>query len=362
MTFVFSAVYRLRTVLAVLIALLVGALLILGAGQSPIDAYSALLSGAFLDYWGLGSTLVKTSPILLTGLAVIIPLRAGLFNLGAEGQLYMGALFATIVALYGPELPAWAAIPLCMVAGAVGGGLWALPPAIFKAYQGTNEVILTLLLNFVAINFVSFMVSGPMLDAGAPFPFTPEIPEAYGLPRILAGTDAHFGVVVGVLLAIAAAVYFRWHVGGFSLKAVGLNPRVAEYAGMSVRRHLIVGFMVGGACAGLAGTFEVIGFKGRLYQDFSPGYGYDGIIVAFLANLNPFYAILSALFLAGLRSGANIMQRATGVEVTLVQALQGLVIIFAAIAQAPLVRNVFSRMGWQSQRTLSTVKPLRAKG
>lgn len=362
MTFLISAAYRLRTVLAVLMALFIGSLLIVGAGHNPIDAYRALLSGAFLDYWGLGSTLVKTSPILLTGLAVIIPLRAGLFNLGAEGQMYIGALFATIVALYGPALPAWAAIPLCVMAGAVGGGVWALLPAIFKAYQGTNEIILTLLLNFVAINFVSFMVSGPMLEAGAPYPFTPKVSEAYALPHILAGTDAHLGVVVGVVLAISAAIYFRWHVGGFSLKAVGINARVSEYAGMSVRRHLIFAFVVGGAFAGLAGTFEVIGFRGRLYQDFSPGYGYDGIIVAFLANLNPLYAVLSALFLAGVRSGANIMQRATGVDVTLVQALQGLVTIFAAIAQAPLVRNIFNHMGWQSQRALSTLKPLKAEG
>ncbi|MGE0211157.1 MAG: ABC transporter permease [Parvibaculaceae bacterium] len=323
-----------RSIWAVLAALLVGSGLMLLAGTDPIKAYGALFHGAFFDYWGFASTLVKTCPLLLAGLAVALPLRAGLFNIGAEGQIYMGALAATIVALYLPELPGPIHIFLATVAGGIGGALWALLPALLKAYQRINEIIVTLLMNFVALHFVSFIVSGPMMEPGAPYPYSREIPFSLFLPSILPRTDAHLGVVIAVILAIAIHIVMRRGVAGFTLETVGQNPAAARYAGMSVERHIIVSFLVAGALAGLAGTFEVLGHRYRLFDAFSQGYGYDGIVVAFLAALNPLFTIFSAFFIAGLRSGANIMQRAVGVPVTVIEAIQGLVILFVAMSLA----------------------------
>jgi simple sugar transport system permease protein len=334
MTQAIHILFLLKGVWAVLAALLAGSLLILIAGSDPVAAYAALFEGAFFDYWGFASTLVKTCPLLLAGLAVVLPLRAGLFNIGAEGQIYMGALSGTVAALYMPELPGPLHVAVAVSAGAIGGALWALIPALLKAYQRINEIIVTLLMNFVALHFVSFVVSGPMMEEGAPYPYSPEIPSSLFLPHILPRTDAHIGVVVAVVLAIAMYVVLRRGVPGYSLDTISKNQNAARYAGMSVERHIVVSFLIAGALAGLAGIFEVLGHRYRLFHAFSQGYGYDGIVVAFLAALNPLLAILSAVFIAGLRSGANIMQRSVGVPVTVVEAIQGLVILFVAASLA----------------------------
>lgn len=326
--------YMLKSVWAVLAALLVGSLLITLAGSDPIEAYAALFHGAFFEYYGFGNTLVKMSPLILAGLAVTIPLRAGQFNIGAEGQIYIGALFGTLAGLYVPVLPGWLHIVFCSAAGMIGGGLWALIPAVLKAYHRVNEIIVTLLMNYVAINIVSYAVSGPMMAEDAPYPYSDEIPEALFLPHVLPRTDAHLGVVIGVLMALVLFVVMRHSTFGFSLQTVGRNPRAAGYAGMSVKRHIVVSFVVAGAMAGLAGTYEVLGLKYRLFHLFSPGYGYDGIVVTFLAGGNPLFVVLAAAFLGGLRSGAGIMQRAVGIDATVVEAIQGLVVIFVAMGLA----------------------------
>jgi ABC-type uncharacterized transport system permease subunit len=327
-------VYLLKGVWAVLAALLLGSGLIWLAGSSPIDAYHALFAGAFFEYHGFATTLVKMSPMLLAGLAVALPLRAGLFNIGAEGQIYLGALFATWAALYLPAMPGPLHIFICSIAGMIGGGLWALIPGYLKAYHDINEVIVTLLMNYIGINIVSYFVSGPMLAEGAPYPYSDEIPSELWLPYILPRTDAHLGVVIGIILAIVLYVVFRRTSFGLSLSTVGHNPAAARYAGMSVKRHIILSLVFGGMLAGLAGTYEVLGLKYRLFHLFSGGYGFDGLVVALLAAGNPLFVAIAALFLGGLRSGANIMQRAVGVPTTVVEAIQGLVVIFVAASVA----------------------------
>lgn len=326
--------YRLKSVVAVAVALLVGAVLVVTTGHDPIQAYDALFRGAYLDYWGIATTLVKLSPLLLAGLAVILPLRVGLFNVGAEGQIYLGGLFATLAGLYGPALPGPVGILACAAAGALGGALWALVPALLKAYRGINEVLVTLLMNYVAINLVSFLVSGPMKAEDAPYPYSPEIAESLWLPTLLPETDAHMGALVAVVAAVAMYLVFRYTTAGYASNVVGSNPDAARYAGMSVRRHIILSMLVGGGLAGLAGTFEVMGLKHRLFHLFSDGYGYDAIVVAFLANANPLGAIVSATFMAGLEGGANSMQRAIGVPATAVEAIKGIVVVFVAIGLA----------------------------
>jgi simple sugar transport system permease protein len=326
--------YATKSVWAILCALLVGAIVIMAGGSDPIAAYAALFHGAFLEYHGIATTLVKMSPLLLAGLAVVLPLRAGLFNIGAEGQIYLGALFATLAALYLPAMPGWLHIIVCSLAGMIGGGLWALIPAYLKAWHNISEVIVTLLMNYIGINLISYAVGGPMMDEGAPYPYSAEIREELWLPHILPRTDAHLGVVIGVGLAVLMYFVLERTSIGFSINTVGRNPQAARYAGMSVRQHIVWSLVAGGALAGLAGTYEVLGLKYRLFHMFSAGYGYDGIVVAFLSGSHPLYAILAALFLGGLRSGANIMQRAVGVPTTVVDSIQGLVVIFVATSLA----------------------------
>lgn len=326
--------YAMKSVWAILCALLVGAIVIRAGGSDPLAAYAALFQGAFFEYHGIATTLVKMSPLLLAGLSVVLPLRAGLFNIGAEGQIYLGALFATLAALYLPPLPGWLHILVCSLAGAIGGGLWALIPAYLKAWHNINEVIVTLLMNYIGINLISYAVSGPMMEEGAPYPYSAEIREELWLPHILPRTDAHLGVVIGVGLAVLIYFVLQRTSIGFSINTVGRNPEAARYAGMSVRRHIVWTLVAGGALAGLAGTYEVLGLKYRLFHMFSAGYGYDGIVVAFLSGSHPLYAILAALFLGGLRSGANIMQRAVGVPTTVVDTIEGLVVIFVATSLA----------------------------
>ena len=333
--------FMLKSLWAVIGALLVGAVLITASGSNPLAAYHALFKGAFFDYYGFATTLVKMSPILLAGLAVLLPLRVGQFNIGAEGQIYLGALFATVAALYFPEMPRWLHIPVCILAGMLGGAIWGAIPGYLKAFHGINEVIITLLMNYVGIDLISYFVSGPMIADGAPYPYSPEIREALWLPILMPRTDAHLGVAIGLAFALLLILIFRYTSFGFALDTVGKNPTAARYAGISVRRSIFVTMMLGGALAGLAGTFEVMGLKYRLFHQFSAGYGFDGIVVAFLAAGNPVWVPAAAMFLSGLKAGANIMQRAVGVETTVVEAIKGLVVIFIAAGLAIRYKESF---------------------
>lgn len=327
--------YLLKSVWAVIVALLVGAILILLAGGNPLEGYGALFRGAFFDYWGIGDTLLRMSPLLLAGLAVIIPLRAGLFNIGAEGQIYIGALFATVTALYLPiYLPGAVRIVFCVIAGALGGAIWAMIPGLLKAYRGTNEIITSLLLSYVAVNLVGAVLYLWLIEPGAPYPYSREIPEEIILPVFMPRTQAHIGIMLSWAAALIVAVMFWRTTLGQSIQIVGHNRHAAAYAGLNVKRLTVLSFALGGSMGGLAGTLEVLGLRHRLFDHFSPGYGLQGIIVAFLAALNPLAAILAALFLAGLQVGAGSMQRATGIDSTMVAALQGLVILCVAAGLA----------------------------
>lgn len=344
-----------KVLAAIAAALTVGALLILVAGSNPIDAYYALFSESFFDYWGIANTLVKTSPMLLAGLAVILPYKAGLFNIGGEGQIYIGGLFGAAIALALPDLDGWIGIPLIMFASAIGGALWAAIPGYLRAYRGINEVIVTLLMNFIGVHIVSYAVSGPLLAKGAPYPYSEEISEQFHLSILLPQTDAHIGVLVGITAAILITVWLKYTPGGFQLQLVGKNPSAARYAGIQTRRKMMFAMIVGGSLAGLAGGIEVIGLKYRLFHLFSAGYGYDGIIVAFIAGLNPLFAPISAFFLAGLSAGAGVMQRAVGVEGSVVEAIQGIVVLFVA---ASLMSN---RKGRVLLRRLFAIRPTKTK-
>lgn len=329
-----SFVPFLSPVVAIAAALLVGAGLIVLAGANPVTAYVALFQESLATYFGFGNTLTKMAPLLLTALGVLVALRASQLNIGGEGQIYMGGLGSALVGLYLQGLPAFLHVPLALLGGFVLGAIWGLIPGYLKAVRGVNEVIATLLMNYIALNFVGYLVQGPLMEKGAPSPYTPLISEAAKLPVILPNSLAHAGILIALAAAVILWAILQQTPLGYQIAAVGLNPVAARYAGISVERTIMLVMALAGGLAGLAGAGEVMGLKYRLFDKFSGGYGFDALGIAFLSRGNIAGAVLTSLFFGALRSGANVMQRSAGVPVTVVYAIQGLTVLFIAISLA----------------------------
>lgn len=321
-------------VIAIASALLVGAILILLAGANPIAAYTALFQESLSTYFGFGNTLTKVVPLLLTSLGVLVALRAGQFNIGGEGQMYLGALGSALIGLYVQGLPAVIHVPLALVAGFLFGAVWGLIPGYLKAVRGINEVITTLLLNYIAFNFIGYLVQNPLKEAGAPSPYSPLIAKSAQLPIILPGSLAHAGILLALLAAVIVWVLLVLSPIGYQIAAVGFNPIASRYSGISVERTIMLVMALAGGLAGLAGATEVMGLKYRLFEQVSSGYGFDAIAIAFLSRGSVLGVVLTSLFFGALRSGANVMQRSAGVPVTVVYAIQGLTVLFIAISLA----------------------------
>lgn len=334
---------------AVVLALAVGGLLIAATGGDPIELGGQIVDRVLLDYWGISDLLARMAPLLLAGIAVAIPLRAGLYNVGAEGQIYMGGLFATVVALRMPDdANALLAITAATLAGALGGALWAGIAGVLKARRGIDEVVTTLLMNYVALNLISYAASGPLKAPGAPYPYSPEVPEMVRLPLMMADTEAHIGLLVGLALAVIARIALARTAWGFGVEVAGKAPGAAHYAGIAVGRTTIIAFALGGAAAGLAGAFEVIGLKHRLFAGFASGYGYDGLVVAFLAGGDPVWSMVAAAFMALLRTAVTTLKSA-GLDATAVTIVQGLIVLFAASGLALQRHGAFDRLFARTQ-------------
>jgi general nucleoside transport system permease protein len=284
------------------------------AGVSVTEAYSLMARGALGSRFAVTEMLARAAPLILTGLAVAVAFRAKLWNIGAEGQLYLGALAAVLVGSGALTLPGYVLLPLVVVAGALAGGLLLLLPTLLKVKLEVDEVVTTLLLNFVVLLFVGMMLEGPLQDPmSMGWPQSAPIVQEATLPRLLPRTRVH----AGLLLALAASVAVwalvhrsRW---GFELCAVGGNPEAARFAGLPVTAVMLRVAIISGGLAGLAGVGEVAGLKGYLTQDLSPGYGYSGIVVAMLAQLSALGVVLAALYVAAVFVGADAMGRALGV-------------------------------------------------
>ncbi|HEY9639984.1 MAG TPA: ABC transporter permease [Coleofasciculaceae cyanobacterium] len=318
--------------LAVIAALLVGAGLMSVSGANPIAAYSALFQESLTTYFGFANTLTKMTPLLLASLGVLVALRAGQFNLGAEGQIYMGGLGSLLVGLWLKGLPMLIHLPLALLGGFGLGALWGAIPGYLKVARGLNEVLTTLLLNYIAQNFVSYLVSGPLMEPGAPSPYSSLVEKSAYLPAILAKSQAHAGIFIGIAIALLLMILLSTTPWGYQIDTVGQNPIAAQYAGISVHQTILGVMALSGGLAGLAGSSEVLGLKHRLFENFSPGYGFDAIAIAILSRGNPLGVILTSFFFATLRSGANVMQRSAGVPVTVIYAIQGLTLLFVAIS------------------------------
>ena len=314
---------------AVLATLAVAAVLLALGGHSPGAAFAALARGAFGSWDRFVSfTLVRATPLLLTGLAVALAFRARVWNIGAEGQLHAGALAGVAVALLLPGAGIALALPVTLLAAATAGALWASVPAAMKTGMGVGEVITTLLMNFVALFLAQFLVQGPLREARGVFNQTDEIPAAARLPELLPGTRLHVGFLLGVVIAVALWLYLTRTPGGFRIRAAGASVRAAEVSGrFSVTPVVWLSFLVSGAIAGLAGWIQVAGVTWRMYEGLSPGWGYTAIAVALLARLHPLAVVVTAILFGALSAGGGAMQREAAVPEVWVRGIEALVIL-----------------------------------
>ena len=303
---------------AVLFTLLVSALLVWWAGADVAQTYGLLLRGGFGSVFALSETFTRAIPLILTGLAAAVAFRARLFNIGAEGQLYVGALAAVAVGgLHGGtgfDLPAPLLFGLMLLAAALAGALLLLGPALLKARLGVDEVVTTLLLNFIVLLLVSLMLDGPMKDPTAMgWPQSVALMGELELSKLVEQTRVHSGLLIAAALAVAVWVLMKYTVLGFDIRAMGANARAAAFAGVPVTRTVVLVALLSGALAGLAGAIEVAGRTSYLTLDMSPGYGYSGIVIAMLAGLHPLGVVAASVFVAGVLVGADSMSRAIGV-------------------------------------------------
>lgn len=316
------------SLVSIALALLIGAVLIIAWGANPLTAYAALLDGAFGSWNSLSETLLRSIPLTFTGLAIAIAFRAGAFNLGAEGQLFLGATAAAFVGLALPGLPPLVVIPSMIVTAMVVGALWSLVAGVLKLRFGANELITTIMLNYVAILFVSYLLRGPLQEAAGYLPQTERLGSNARFPALIESTRLHMGFLLS-LVAVAACHFALWHTSwGFKLRVVGLNARAAFNSGYKVTAITISAFLVSGALAGMAGYMEVVGVQRRMIENLSPGFGYTGIIVALLGRTNPIGVLFAAILFAALQVGGTTMQAASGVPSTLTTIIQGLVVLF----------------------------------
>jgi len=316
--------------------------------HNPAVAYAALWKGAFGSRRGIGETLLSTTPLILGGLAVTIAFRCGLFNMGVEGQIALGGLGAAWAGYWIRGLPAYIHQPFALLVGVLLSVIWGAIPGYLKARFKMHEVITTIMLNYIAFNIDGWAVAvgGPMKDPG-PLPASPVILATAKLPRILPQTRAHAGIFIA-LACVVLVWYLLFHTRlGYCIRAVGLNPTAAEYGGINVPRHLVATMAISGALGGLAGAVEVLGVHYRLFEAFSPGYGWDAIAVALLGMLHPVGTLLSALLFGALRSGSTLMQTVANISRDMVMVISGLVIFFIALTR-PLGGAVHTSRGGQS--------------
>ncbi len=326
--------------IAILLSLIIGAVIVLATGDNPIAAYAALIGGAFGSATGIGRTLLYTTPLIFTGLAVAVPFRAGLFNIGGEGQVYIGAVTAAwlgiSLGLLGPL-----AIPITLVACLITGFMWGSIPGVLKARFGAHEVITTIMLNFVAINLAYYFAQYPLRQKG-PIPGTETIDYAARIPIISTALGrANYGILIA-LLAVAAVYLLLWRTRrGFEIRAVGLSPGAANYAGMKLGLNTVLALAIGGSMAGLGGGVEILGVYGNMDVPWVSNLGFNGIGVALLGRNHPVGVVLGALVFGALFSGAQEMQFATDVPLQLANVL--LAVILLLVTATKLVELIVGK-------------------
>lgn len=315
------------SVASVILALVFSGIFLWFNDFSPLKVYSMLFKGAFTTRLGLIETVVKAIPLMLCGLGVSLAFRMQLWNIGAEGQLYMGAAGATWVALSYPDLPGIVLLPLMFCGGFLGGAFWGLLPAMPRAFMKVNETITTLLMNYIAIFWVDYLVFGPWKDPnGFNFPLTARFSAGAILPT-LGNTRIHMGLLFGLMAAFVIWFVIKYSKWGFEVRVIGESPAAARYAGMNIVKNILLVMAISGGLAGIAGMSEVAGIGHRLQRGLSPGYGYTAIIIAWLARLHPAVIVIVSFLFGGLLVGGFSIQLA-GVPAATVSMLQGAILFF----------------------------------
>lgn len=317
------------SLLAILSALILGGLLVWILGGSPVEAYAALWKGSFGTGRSFANTLAKATPLIFVGLSVGVAFQCGLFNIGAEGQLYIGAFCSVLAALLLPPLPKLILLPLIIIIGMLASGLWGAAAGFLKAKYGTHEVVVTVMSNYIAINLTSYLVNYPFKAPGQ-VPQTEALPAAATFMKLMPRTQLTTAFLLALVMAFLV-YWFLWKtVPGYEIRAVGENPRAAQAGGIPIVRNMVLAMGLSGALAALAGMTQVLGVNGRFIDGFSPGYGFTGIAVAVLGRNHPFGILLTALLFGALDAGALQLNRATSISADWVMVIQGLVILFVA--------------------------------
>lgn len=334
----------LTPVLAVLAALLVGALMLLALGANPLEAYAALIKGAFGTRNAIAETIVKATPLLLVGLGICIAFRSGVINVGGEGQMIMGAIAAAVTALLLPGLPTWAALPLSLALGFVAGAIWGVIAGLLKAQFNVNEILSTIMMNQIAVLLLSYLLRGPIQDPTIETLQTSRFTPFYNIPTLIPQTRLHIGTLLAVILAVLVYIFLWRTTLGYRIRAVGQNQHASRYAGINVKRTMALSLALSGAFAGLAGAMQVL-VQHQLVTDgtpvgFTTNAGFNGIVAALFGQLHPIGTIPAAFFFGALLYGASALQTTSQVPSALITALNGLIIIFVVSSEL-----------WRRQRT-----------
>lgn len=378
--------------IAVIGALVIGAIILILLEANPLEAYRVMITGAFANKNGLADTLVKATPLLLVGLGIVIAYRAKVINIGAEGQFIVGALLSTFLAIeLGDVLPGFTVIMICLVGGSLAGAFWAGIPGFLKARLNVNEILSTIMMNSIAIQIGYFLLRGPMIDpaevaAGTNIPHSARTPKVTDLPRftdiakwlgftesakdleltglgkevyglLVEPTRMHIGFIFAIIMAVLVYILLWRTTIGYRIRMVGLNPHAARYAGINVPRYMILSMALSGALAGLAGALEIVGLHHRMFEPLavSAGYGFSGIVVALLAKLHPLGAIPSSILFGGLLVGGDKMQRAIQVPQVLITTLMGIIVLFVVSSELWSRRRAARRVSAASEAGITTM-------
>ena len=317
--------------LSILLAFLIGGIIMAALGADPFQAVKFLFQGAFGSKAGIGTTLTKATPLMFTALCACFAYKCGVFNLGGEGQFLMGSM-AAFLTCYFTGLTGVAGIVLALLAGALAGGIWGMIPGVLKITRGQNEMIISIMLNYVATLLMGVIYTSWIRDASVPQ--TPAIADEVHLPRIITGMRFTWGFVIAVAVGLILYYVLFWTSAGFRLRAVGCNLTASRFNGIPVKRYMLASFIVSGAIAGLGGGAELLGTQFRLINGYGAGYGFDGVAMALIGQLHPIATMVVALFFAVLRVGSTTMQAATGVPTSVSDIIQALVIVFSVAGMA----------------------------
>ncbi len=335
----------------VMVALLIGAAMLVILRADPIAAYGTLVRGAAGSVSGITQSVVKATPLLLVGLGICIAFRANVINIGGEGQIIVGAIMGTWFPLTFSAWPGWALIPTTLILGFLTGAAWGFVPGVLKARLRVNEILSTIMMNSIAQQLMYLLIRGPLMDpagvaAGTFLAQSARLPEQVWLPRLVPQTLLHAGAILAVILALIVYVFLWRTTIGYRIRAVGLNPDASRYAGINVPFYQALSMTLAGGFAGLAGVIEVIGVQHRLLDGITSGYGFTGIVAALLGGLHPVGLIPASILFGGLLVGANEMQRSVQVPSSLINAILGLVVLFVSGSA------LWSRR-WEARRRLA---------